>query len=306
MSNVKGLLNCLVRFKVTSLRDLAGMAGKRSASPNLFDTEGWPEVKNPKLVRKVKKNMENQTMEGKTLEKNLVEENIETTIAKGCSDCDVLNNSVGDFDKRQDLFSQVIDPEDNVQLGHSKKNVELIVEQARRERINVHSRACTTGWVVKKILNKLKITCKGCKTSLTSKKSSIHDWISQREYNEAKDNLIYPSEGAVRYFGTVIKETNEYLEQNPHHNKIATRIKDIILSKYSFDFFDCAEHKNVILHHFINIVIRFTIINWCSIINKILKGTDVFRLQKRSDLPPMQKKALEKFKKKLKNKRFNK
>ncbi|KAL4712967.1 hypothetical protein ACJJTC_012037 [Scirpophaga incertulas] len=110
MSNVKGLLNCLVRFKVTSLRDLAGMAGKRSASPNLFDTEGWPEVKNPKLVRKVKKNMEHQTMEGKTLEKNLVEENIETkkTIAKGCSDCDVLNNSVGDFDKRQDLFSQVI------------------------------------------------------------------------------------------------------------------------------------------------------------------------------------------------------
>ncbi|KAL4703457.1 hypothetical protein ACJJTC_010777 [Scirpophaga incertulas] len=81
---------------------------KRSASPNLFDTEGWPEVKNPKLVRKVKKNMENQTMEGKTLEKNLVEENIETkkTIAKGCSDCDVLNNFVGDFDKRQDLFSQ--------------------------------------------------------------------------------------------------------------------------------------------------------------------------------------------------------
>ncbi|KAL4706598.1 hypothetical protein ACJJTC_009010 [Scirpophaga incertulas] len=113
MSNVKGLLNCLVRFKVTSLRDLAGMAGKRSASPNLFDTEGWPEVKNPKLVRKVKKNMENQTMEGKTLEKNLVEENIETkkTIAKGCSDCDVLNNSVGDFDKRQDLFSQVIGEE---------------------------------------------------------------------------------------------------------------------------------------------------------------------------------------------------
>ncbi|KAL4704595.1 hypothetical protein ACJJTC_017850 [Scirpophaga incertulas] len=110
MSNVKGLLNCLVRFKVTSLRDLAGMAGKRSASPNLFDTEGWPEVKNPKLVRKVKKNMEHQTMEGKTLEKNLVEENIETkkTIAKGCSDCDVLNNSVGDFDKRQDLFSQRI------------------------------------------------------------------------------------------------------------------------------------------------------------------------------------------------------
>ncbi|KAL4710767.1 hypothetical protein ACJJTC_004412 [Scirpophaga incertulas] len=49
-------------------------------------------------------------MEGKTLEKNFVEENIETkkTIAKECSDCDVLNNSVGDFDKRQDLFSQVI------------------------------------------------------------------------------------------------------------------------------------------------------------------------------------------------------
>ncbi|KAL4709677.1 hypothetical protein ACJJTC_007408 [Scirpophaga incertulas] len=143
MSNVKGLLNCLVRFKVTSLRDLAGMAGKRSASPNLFDTEGWPEVKNPKLVRKVKKNMEHQTMEGKTLEKNLVEENIETkkTIAKGCSDCDVLNNSVGDFDKRQDLFSQVIAP--GIRLaGRTSMEAEARHVHGATERttLNRHSR----------------------------------------------------------------------------------------------------------------------------------------------------------------------
>lgn len=45
--------------------------------------------------------------------------------------------------------------------------------------------------------------------------------------------------------------------------------------------------------------------NWCAVINKILRGTDIVRLQNRN-LPKIQKMALEKFNKKLKNKKINK
>ncbi|CAK1598240.1 unnamed protein product, partial [Parnassius mnemosyne] len=59
------------------------------------------------------------------------------------------------------------------------KTVEFVVEnfeeQARRERINVHSRTYTAGWVTRKIL--CKINCKECKHSLLSEDSNIHDFI---------------------------------------------------------------------------------------------------------------------------------
>lgn len=88
-------------------------------------------------------------------------------------------------------------------------NTEIILEQARRERINVHSRAYPTdGWVVRKILNNLKISCASCKKSLTSEQSGVHDWISYREHTQV-NHLNYPSEGSVRCFGTVITESNE-------------------------------------------------------------------------------------------------
>lgn len=45
--------------------------------------------------------------------------------------------------------------------------------------------------------------------------------------------------------------------------------------------------------------------NWCAVINKILRGTDIVRLQNRN-LPKIQKMALEKFNKKLKNKKISK
>ncbi|KAL4709403.1 hypothetical protein ACJJTC_001199 [Scirpophaga incertulas] len=156
---------------------------------------------------------------------------------------------------------QALFKDNNEELVHPKPdhNYEIIVEQARRERLNVHSRTYTAGWVAKRRLN-------------------------------------YPSEGAERCFGTIISETNEYLEQNAHHNNLTVKIRSKMLSKYSFEFIDCTEHKDVILNYFINLTVRFSIINWCSVINKILKGTDIIRLEK-SILPALQKKAYEKIKK---------
>ncbi|XP_049701000.2 uncharacterized protein LOC126055534 isoform X1 [Helicoverpa armigera] len=205
----------------------------------------------------------------------------------------------------QVLFDEKKSNESRPGNSPSEKNIEVIVEQARRERMNIHSRAYTAGWVVKKIFSKLKISCKNCNNSMTSERGDIHDWISHREYNKARKVLKYPSEAAVRCFGTVVRETNEYLEINAHNNQVAKKISDHIFAKYSFDFIDCTEHKSVLLTHFIVLTVRFTIMNWCNILNKILKGTDVSRLQEK-DLPAMQKKAFEKFKKKLKNKSFNK
>ncbi|XP_049877377.1 uncharacterized protein LOC126374703 [Pectinophora gossypiella] len=197
-------------------------------------------------------------------------------------------------------LKQLFNEKESSGPGHSVSSIEKIVEQARRERINMHSWAFTAGWVVRK----LQLSCDVCKKSFTSDENDLHEWISHREFSKNKNRLCYPSEGAVRCFGAVISETNEYLENNGHNNNILQNIKSLIVSKYSFDFINCTEHRSRVLEKFIIITIRFSVMNWCNVINRILKGTDLSRLKK--NLPPMQEMALKKYCKKLKNKSFNK
>lgn len=184
--------------------------------------------------------------------------------------------------------------------------VENIQVQARRERLNVHSRAYTVGWVTRKLLQKIK--CNKCKENLvtTDEETNVHDWIKAREYLSIKRRkLAYPTEYAVRNFGIITKVTNEYLEQKAYQNNICKNIKQKVLSECSFDFLDCESHKEIVLEYFLSISVKLFIFNWCNVINKILKGVDIIRLE-RSSLPPMQCKALHKYKKKLKNKKLNK
>ncbi|KAI8436197.1 hypothetical protein MSG28_004268 [Choristoneura fumiferana] len=100
---------------------------------------------------------------------------------------------------------------------------------AGEERLKIHSRAYSTGWVVRKILNKIK--CRQCETNLTSaesnlEKNGINNWISFREFKSIKDRkLTYPSEYAVRLFGDITKFTNDYLEDNPQRKDILKYIK---------------------------------------------------------------------------------
>ncbi|KAL0870915.1 hypothetical protein ABMA27_004745 [Loxostege sticticalis] len=188
------------------------------------------------------------------------------------------------------------------ELGSPEQNV---LEEARRERLNVHSRAYTAGWVVRECLKKVK--CVDCKKCLTQKnQSAVHKWISHREFKNFKNNekLTYPSEDAVRYFSYIVKETNEYLDANPNTNNICEKIYKET-SKYSFDFLKCLTHKRAIHQYFVLITSKLCVINWCSIINKILRGVDIARLNKNT-ITCMQNKALEKYKKKLKNKKLNK
>lgn len=185
--------------------------------------------------------------------------------------------------------------------------VDGMLEQARRERLNIHSRAYTTGWVIKKIFQKMKY-CSRCKSGLTSNPdNTIHDWLSHREYKDSKNQrkLNYPSSKAVRWFGTILKHTNEYLEVNGHKTNITENIKSDFISKYSFDLVDCPEHQHFVTQYFFSVTVRLAIFTWCDRLNKILKGVDIVRLENKNltGLPLL---ALEKFKKKLKNKSFNK
>lgn len=172
--------------------------------------------------------------------------------------------------------------------------------QARRERINVHSRAYTAGWVIRKILSD--VNCDHCKKNLVTKENvnNIHTYIREKEYKTLKQNkLSYPSEYVVRSFGIIVKNTNEYLEHSGYVNNIRHKIIEKICSEHTFDFLTCELHKEIVLKKFLTISITLFIFNWCNVINNILKGTDVVRLEK-MNLPLMQKMAYEKFKKKWK------
>lgn len=175
------------------------------------------------------------------------------------------------------------------------------VEEARRERLIVHSRAYTAGWVVRKILNKIK--CKQCTNKLTtSQNSDVHKWISHKEFSQfQKKKLTYPSECTVRYFGVILQETNKFLEKMAHSLDISKHIKTQVIEKLNFNEISCESHQNTLLNLFCDITIKLSVFNYCNIINKILQGTDIHRLQKET-LPMMQSKALVKYKKKLKKK----
>lgn len=180
---------------------------------------------------------------------------------------------------------------------------ENILESAIREKISVHSKAYTVGWVIRKIFSKRE-KCGDCLKSLTSKElNAVHNWIESREYKTKKQKkLTYPSVHVVRMFGNILKESNEYLEINAHKSKIKNNLKDILKTKYSFDFLTCQDHRTVLIEYLLEISLKLCIFNWCNRINKILKGTDIIRLEKQSFIPPMQRKALQKYKKKMKKK----
>ncbi|KAJ8715732.1 hypothetical protein PYW07_010214 [Mythimna separata] len=183
---------------------------------------------------------------------------------------------------------------------------ESIQSSARQERLHTHSRAFTAGWVIRKILQKIK--CLHCEENLTSRESSydkntVNNWISFREFKSIKQKkLTYPSENAVIFFGNIMEEANKYLESQPERRSVIKNIKNHIKSKYLFDFINCELHKDAVSECFLGLTLRLAVFNWCNIINKILKGTDVFRLANKT-LPQMQAKALNKFKSKLKNKK---
>lgn len=176
--------------------------------------------------------------------------------------------------------------------------------QVIKEKIKVNSRAYTAGWVVRKINQKF--NCKECKKSTTTQNiSAVHRWIQEKEYKTGKEQkLCYPSEPIVRLFGNIMSETNEYLEKSPNSYNIKGSLMDLIKSKYSLDFFACELHKLQLTECFIDATLKLSIHNWCSTINKILRGVDIVRLKQ--NLPAMQKKALLKYTKKLKKKSLGK
>lgn len=211
--------------------------------------------------------------------------------------------SLCNVSNRCDSFDSSSNPPESSEIRNYSP--ERILLSARQERLHVHSRAYTTGWVIRKILTKTK--CTHCESDLTDEdNNSVSNWISFREFKSVKSKkLTYPSEQAVKLFGIITEEANTYLEIQPQNSNIMKNIKSTIKSKYMFDFLCCELHKHMVTDYFLEYTLLLAIHNWCNIINRILKGTDVFRLRNKT-LPCMQLKAYKKHSTKLKNKNFNK
>lgn len=99
-----------------------------------------------------------------------------------------------------------------------------LLQQARRERINVHSSAFTAGFVSRKLLQKFK--CQSCKNAiLTSQHGDVHSWIAARERDLLKGpNLKYPTCRFVRLFRDLIKIINANLDVHCHRQCITKTI----------------------------------------------------------------------------------
>lgn len=127
----------------------------------------------------------------------------------------------------------------------SPENSTNMQVEARIERLNVHSRAYTAGWIVKKCLNVF--NCPECKRNLTqNSEPSMHKCITCKEYEDFnnKYKLTYPAEYVVRYFSYIVKETNQYLESKPNSGKISRQIFNLIKTKYSFNILTCPYLKD--------------------------------------------------------------
>lgn len=197
-------------------------------------------------------------------------------------------------------------PSSNIQSTPSQSQT----KSAKQERLAVHSRAYTAGWVLKKIMPKIR--CKNCERNVYSKENEANTSINEvnmlikyKEYNKISNKLTYPAESAVRAFGIINLEANKYLEERAHDKDVIKNLKNILKSRNLFASMGCDEHREALAEHFMVLTLRLTVFNWCNIINKILKGTDISRLENKS-LPNMQNKAFVKYKTKLKNKKLNK
>lgn len=206
------------------------------------------------------------------------------------------------FNKVSDNLVENVSPESSEVCTY--RNIHTTEAQ---ERLDLHSRAYTTGWVIRKLFSK--INCQQCRKKLTIDKenlsmASVNNYISFKEYKAINlKKLTYPSVQAVRVFGDIIKKSNKYLEEQPQKKNLSIFLKNYIQPKCLFDFLDCDLHRDAVSEYFVGLSLRLTIFNWCNVINKILKGTDVSRLDRILELPKMQLKAFNKYKTRIKNKK---
>ena len=102
------------------------------------------------------------------------------------------------FNEEQDTREMSFRDNEMVDAQFETIDVEQCIKEARRERLNIHSRAYTAGWVVRKVLKKYP-NCINCKKCLTvDKATDVHKWVSHREYKTLKkDKLTYAAEHAV-------------------------------------------------------------------------------------------------------------
>ncbi|KAL0849398.1 hypothetical protein ABMA28_013697 [Loxostege sticticalis] len=178
-------------------------------------------------------------------------------------------------------------------LAESVESLPLI-QQARREKLNVHSSAFTAGYVARRLKKYFK--CQACnQTMITQDVSSIHSWITHRERGLLKGkNLQYPTPKFVQIFRDLIKFINTYLANFAHNPEVVKNIRNIFLNSVDIDSLGCAQHRSDLVNQFVTIICRMQIHNWCNSINKILRGSLIEKLS--SQLNSMQALALKKYK----------
>ncbi|KAJ2945276.1 hypothetical protein O0L34_g9353 [Tuta absoluta] len=171
-----------------------------------------------------------------------------------------------------------------------------LFRRARLEKTSVHASAFTVGYVCRKLLAKFK--CQSCKRSLlTNDHSSIHSWIEHRERSLLRGtNLKYPKPELVVVFRTLIDKINEFLNNSPHRPNVMKNIKaEFLNTTTTVHWIGCQQHHKDALNFFITLTCRIQIHNFCTTINKILKGS--YSEDLINPNLAMQKLALEKYKK---------
>lgn len=152
--------------------------------------------------------------------------------------------------------------------------------------INILSVAYVAGFILKSITRKL--NCELCNSLLQSSNFELHNlFISNKEWVDGNNALIYPSEAFTSVVGNAITILEEYLDEFASQKNIMARAEQHLKNKISLNFLTC-NHNNIIASLTIKAICRIGIPWWCRRQNQKIKEE---RKEKRSS-----KRKIKKFK----------
>lgn len=128
---------------------------------------------------------------------------------------------------------------------------------------NSFSVSYVTGFIVKGILKKVD-DCILCKSELTSDSSDLHNiFISNKEWTDNKERLIYPSINATIIVGNAVTALESFLDECAFLPKVCLEAQNVLANRINFTSFTCVHHKEMISKIIVKSVAKIGIPWWC-------------------------------------------
>lgn len=169
-------------------------------------------------------------------------------------------------DQEQGAFELVPETETNIEELSNRISAEVSAGS-----INVLSVAYVAGFILKSFTKH--IDCELCSSQLVSNNLELHNlFISNKEWTDSKNSLIYPSEHFTVVVGCGITILESFMDKYASHKNILVEAQKYLKTHLDFEWIVCEVHKDLIATLTIKSVCKIGIPWWCKRYNQQIKA----------------------------------